>query len=113
VKRSLIGTAVFAVLVVTAGLAPAVSAATGSVAQRGAYPRSSEYGEPLCTSHASLCADSYTSPNGEYVGHDEPSLEFKSGVPGSGNDMTYTFTLPKDPKRQPNSSGAGGTTWNF
>jgi len=27
--------------------------------------------------------------------------------------MTYTFTLPKDPKQQPNASGAGGTTWNF
>jgi hypothetical protein len=109
----LIGTAVFAVLVVVAGLAPAVSAATGSVARPGVYPHSSEYGEPLCTSHASLCADPYTTVNGEYVGHDEPSLEFKSGLPGSGNDMTYTFTLPKDPKRQPNASGAGGTTWNF
>ena len=27
--------------------------------------------------------------------------------------MTYTVTLPKDPKQQPNASGAGGTTWNF
>jgi hypothetical protein len=47
------------------------------------------------------------------VGHDEPSLIYKSGIPGSGNDMTYTVTLPKDPKKQPNASGAGGTTWNF
>ena len=38
---------------------------------------------------------------------------FKSGRPGSGNDMTYTITLPKDPKTQPNASGAGGATWNF
>ena len=38
---------------------------------------------------------------------------FKSGRPGSGNDMTYTITLPKDPKKQPNASGKGGTTWNF
>ena len=61
VKRPLIGTAAFAVLVVIAGFAPAVSAATHSVAQRGGYPHSSDYGEPLCTSHASLCADSYLS----------------------------------------------------
>ena len=27
--------------------------------------------------------------------------------------MTYTMTLPRDPKTQPNASGAGGTTWNF
>ncbi len=50
---------------------------------------------------------------GGYVGHDEPSLEFKSGRAGSGNDMTYTVKLPKDPKKQPNATGAGGTTWNF
>ena len=38
---------------------------------------------------------------------------FKSGIPGSGNDMTYVVTLPKDPKIQPNASGARGSTWNF
>ena len=38
---------------------------------------------------------------------------FKSHVPGSGNDVTYTITLPKDPKQFPNASGVGGTTWNF
>ena len=27
--------------------------------------------------------------------------------------MTYTTVLPRDPKVQPNASGAGGTTWNF
>jgi hypothetical protein len=27
--------------------------------------------------------------------------------------MTYTMTLPKDPKKQPNKSGNGGSTWNF
>ena len=52
--------------------------------------------DPLCISHASLCADAYDNPGYEYVGHDEPSLEFKSGQPGSGNDMTYTVRLPGD-----------------
>jgi hypothetical protein len=37
-----------------------------------------------------MCVDAQHYPNGQYVGHDEPSLEFKSGIPGSGNDMTYT-----------------------
>src|SRR5207249_8371269 len=35
------------------------------------------------------------------------------GVPGSGNDLTYVMTLPKDPKAQPTASGATGSTWNF
>jgi hypothetical protein len=112
VKRPFIGTAAFAVLVVIAGYAPSVSAQTQSVAQRGAFPHSG-YTESLCTSHSSLCADTYTNPEGDYVGHDEPSLEYKSGLPGSGNDMTYTMTLPRDPKQQPTASGASGTTWNF
>ena len=55
----------------------------------------------------------YENPGDEYVGHDEPSVLFESGVKGSGNDITYTITLPKDPKEQPTASGATGTTWNF
>ena len=68
--------------------------------------------EPLCASRSSLCIDAYDNPGDEYVGHDEPSIEFKSGVPGSGNDMTYTVTLPTDPHARPAATGAGGT-WNF
>jgi hypothetical protein len=69
--------------------------------------------EPVCASSVSLCADPGGSIDGYYVGHDEPSLEFKSNIPGSGNNVTYLMTLPKDPTVQPNASGAGGTTWNF
>jgi hypothetical protein len=69
--------------------------------------------EPLCQSNKSTCADTGLNYSGQYVGHDEPSLEFRSGIPGSGNDITYVMTLPRDPKTQPNASGAGGTTWNF
>jgi hypothetical protein len=69
--------------------------------------------DPLCQSYNSLCVDTSSTPPGGYVGHDEPSVLFKSGQPGSGNDMTYTITLPKDPKKQPNNTGSGGTTWNF
>jgi hypothetical protein len=54
--------------------------------------------DPLCQSYNSLCVDTSSHPASGYVGHDEPSIEFKSGRAGSGNDMTYTMTLPKDPK---------------
>jgi len=114
VKRPFIGTAAFAVFVVVAAGAPAVSAQTQQPAALSAatlHLLSSD--DPFCTSHSSLCADPYDNPYGQYVGHDEPSIIYKSGIPGSGNDMTYTVTLPKDPKKQPNASGAGGTTWNF
>jgi hypothetical protein len=69
--------------------------------------------KPLCQSYKSTCVDAYNTVPGGYVGHDEPSVLFKSGRPGSGNDMTYTVTLPRDPKKRPNASGVGGSTWNF
>jgi len=70
--------------------------------------------DPLCASSVSLCAAVHGTLNGYYVGHDEPSLEFKSNLPRSGNNMTYVVTLPKDPTVQPTAAGApGSTTWNF
>jgi hypothetical protein len=70
------------------------------------------YREPLCQSHSSLCIDAYDNPEDEYVGHDEPSLLFKSSRPGSGNDITWTVRLPKEPPEKPKNDGSGGT-WNF
>src|SRR5215831_15965320 len=72
----------------------------------------SSYGDPFCSSGKSLCADAYDNPGDEYVGHDEPSIEYKSSQPGSGNDMTYTVRLPDDPVMKPRGDGSGGT-WNF
>lgn len=69
-----------------ASAAPASGAESQALRGKGAF---SGYQEPLCTSRASLCADPYDNPAGEYVGHDEPSVEFKSNVRGSGNDITY------------------------
>jgi len=46
-----------------------------------------------------------------YVGHDEPSLLFYSNRPGSGNEMTWQLTLPKDPPTLPTQGGGG--TFNF
>jgi hypothetical protein len=44
-----------------------------------------------------------------YIGHDEPATLFYSNRPGSGNDVTYQLTLPKDPPTAPRQDGSGGT----
>ncbi len=44
-----------------------------------------------------------------YIGHDEPATLFYSNVPGSGNNVTYQMTLPKDPPTPPRNNGSGGT----
>jgi len=100
-------------LVLAAGSLPANAAIRASSHAQVRSSALEGYNESLCQSSKSLCVDTYNNVGGEYVGHDEPSLLFKSGLAGSGNDMTYTMTLPRDPKRQPNATGAGGTTWNF
>src|SRR5580692_7392101 len=44
-----------------------------------------------------------------YIGHDEPATLFYSNTPGSGNNVTYQMTLPKDPPTLPRNNGSGGT----
>ena len=90
---------------------PAAAMSRASAHTRAAAQET--YLKPLCQSYRSTCVDAFNTVKGGYVGHDEPSILFKSGIPGSGNDMTYTITLPRDPKKQPNKSGVGGSTWNF
>jgi hypothetical protein len=51
--------------------------------------------------------------NGIYIGHDEPSVKFISSQPGSGNQMTYTMRLPKDPGRAPTTSPTGTTVTDY
>jgi hypothetical protein len=113
-KRLVLLSAVIAGLVLAAAAIPlsATSTAASHSAALHGKTSSTGYDEPLCASRSSLCADTYDNPGDEYVGHDEPSLEFKSGVAGSGNDISYTVTLPKDPNPRPSSDGAGAT-WNF
>ncbi|HLG78156.1 MAG TPA: hypothetical protein VKX46_17200 [Ktedonobacteraceae bacterium] len=48
-----------------------------------------------------------------YVGHDEPSVLFYSNRPGSGNQMTYTFKLPTDPKPGPGNVPKPGQSFTF
>jgi hypothetical protein len=39
--------------------------------------------------------------NGYYIGHDEPDMTFLSDTPGSGDNVTWTETLPVDPSAAP------------
>ena len=100
------------VLAVSATPAGASSTSLRSRILRNKASNDEGYNEPLCQSRTSLCIDAYDNPAGDYVGHDEPSIEFKSGVAGSGNDITYRLTLPKEPPTRPRQSGKGAT-WNF
>jgi hypothetical protein len=51
--------------------------------------------------------------NGAYIGHDEPDMTFLSDRAGSGNNVTWTETLPKDPSAAPTISKPGSdvTHW--
>jgi hypothetical protein len=109
---SLLSIPLLAAAALPASAAGAASQASSQTQALGAEA-ASHYNQPFCQGKHSTCVDAQHYPNGQYVGHDEPSVEFKSNLPGSGNDMTYTTVLPRDPKVQPNASGAGGTTWNF
>src|SRR5207302_9570555 len=82
------------------GLQPA-SASPAASTKSTKVTSSSGYHEPLCVSHSSMCLDAANNPGDEYVGHDEPSLEFKSGEAGSGNDLTYALRLPNEPVARP------------
>ena len=68
----------------------------------------------LCDDNASLCTETFEPRNyeGNYTGHDEPSLVFYSNKAGSGNSNHYLIQLPKDPPKQPTQDGTGGT-FNF
>jgi len=90
----------------------ATTFASGTVAVAGA---TTAYHESLCQARPFACLDAYKSigANGEYVGHDEPTVEFLSNRPGTGGgDLTYTMILPKNPPTRPNQAGTGGT-WDF
>jgi hypothetical protein len=103
-----------ALLALTVLVLVALQSAAASPLRTSAFAKLASSGDnkPLCSSHASLCADVYDKQGNQYVGHDEPSLLFKSGERGSGNDMTYRIRLPKDPQQQPRADGSG-STWNF
>jgi hypothetical protein len=73
----------------------------------------SGYHEPLCQGHVAMCIDTYDDLTDDYVGHDEPSVLFKSDAPGTGNDVSYDIRLPKDPTGPKPQNDGSGSTWNF
>ncbi len=54
-------------------------------------------GRTFCDDNAPLCTEPMNPTNyeGNYIGHDEPSLLFYSNKPGSGNSSLYRLTLPR------------------
>ena len=73
-----------------------------------------EHVRALCDDNAPLCAEVMDSIGyeGQYTGHDEPSLIFYSSTPGSGTNQQYHLVIPKDPPTLPTQDGTGGT-FNF
>jgi hypothetical protein len=76
----------------------------------GASPThaASPHFHPNCASNvtlSTLCTEVWDTEQvfgeGQYVGHDEPSTLFYSNQPGSGNQMRYQLTIPKDPPSFP------------
>lgn len=51
--------------------------------------------------------------NGHYIGHDEPDLTFLSDRSGSGDNVSWTETLPRDPIAMPTvkTPGSDVTHW--
>ena len=45
--------------------------------------------------------------NGVYIGHDEPDLTFLSGAPGTGDNVSWTITLGRDPAAPPGDANPG------
>jgi hypothetical protein len=100
------------------GLSLAFLVAMGSVAYAAPARSRNAFEEhhirALCDDNAPLCAEPLDSIGyeGEYTGHDEPSVLFYSNTPGSGNNQHYRVVVPKDPPTLPTQAGTGGT-FNF
>ena len=101
----------------------AIAAVVGGFAVTGALSRqnqahASTAATPMhldCVQKSLTCTEVYDSETvfgkDVYVGHDEPSTLFYSNVPGSGNQMRYQLTLPKDPT--PTAPLTPGKAYNF
>jgi len=118
VRRSIVWIGAFALAVTFfAGSAGTVAAAgqkaRGGLDCNGFSPLQTTYRHMLCTEVAALgSGESAFEDNGRYIGHDEPAISFFSNKPGSGNDVTFVTTLPKEPKQLPTGS-THGPVWDF
>lgn len=111
-----------AVQVNSGGLA--LASASGGSAWGGGGPK----GELDCNGYSTVqtavkislpCADPHGAngarfyDNGYYVGHDEPNLRFISTAYGSGSEVSWTETLPKDPTQLPTVKKPGNDITHF
>ncbi len=81
----------------------------------GAFASPARAAEPRsCADNSATCTETLDpiGYEGQYTGHDEPSLLFYSNTPGAGNSQVYKLRLPTDPPVQPNQLGTAGT-FNF
>src|SRR5215471_8099175 len=87
----------------------AVAAAGPAQALRGAQAAGASQHAAINCEYSSMCAEVANPADvfgSTYVGHDEPSNLFYSNIPGAGNHMTYSVTLPHDPPvTNPNAPG--------
>ena len=90
-KRTL---AVLAGVLVLASVTTAASARTASRTFSDDRPE-----KILCSEGSAICAEANDALGyeGQYTGHDEPSVLFYSDTPGSGNNQQYRLTLPAEP----------------
>jgi hypothetical protein len=103
-----------ALVVIVAGLL-AMGALRGVTSSARAANASTAHSHIDCAAGAITCSEVWDSeavfgPE-KYIGHDEPSNLFYSNVPGSGNQMRYQLTLPKDPSS--NNPTLAGKSFNF
>jgi hypothetical protein len=112
-QLSLSGTAGAATVAMTAKTAATGAVAPNPVSEVDCNGWSPKYGTVRKLA-GSTCVDPVKVVNGKryrfednehYIGHDEPSVKFISGTPGSGNTMTYLTKIPVDPRTAPTPSG--------
>ncbi len=90
-------------------VAATLAAANPATAARATRAASASQHMAINCQYSGMCAE-VANPaevfGPEYVGHDEPSAVFYSNIPGSGNHMTYSLRLPRDPSpANPNTPG--------
>jgi len=130
-RRRISATLIGLVLAVTAAVAFTGSAAAGSTggvapAAKGALDcngfstiQQTVKASGVCTDVRGFAKENANTQdrrfydNGHYIGHDEPDLTFLSNKAGSGNDVTWTETLPMDPTAAPTvgTPGSDVTHW--
>jgi len=85
-------------------------APTGELDCNGWSTLQKEVRASLCTDISGAVKGSYGGKfydNKHYIGHDEPDVTYLSNAPGSGNNVSWTETLGRDPHGTPGDSNPG------